>query len=106
MKKFYAKKASDPQYRLECEHERNANFLATDVNMNGSLDLDEWKAFCRMQVANISQRCGVNMNTTDEEHMEISWRINQFEGKGGITPSDFKKKSVIDIKLMTEMSKK
>ena len=48
----------------------------------------------------------MNMSVVDEEHMEIAWRINQFEGKGGITPQDFKMKAQIDIKLMAELNDK
>jgi hypothetical protein len=32
--------------------------------------------------------------------MKISWEINQFEHKGGITPKDFKKKAIIDGLLL------
>jgi hypothetical protein len=64
--------------------------MAVDIDMNLVLDLGEYKEFCRRQVANIAKRVGIEMKPVDEEIMEISWKINQFEGKGGITRSDFK----------------
>ena len=76
MRNHYVRKGEDPAYALECDHERNATFLAVDVNMNGMLDLDEWKVFCRRQVANLSARTKVSMVTVDEAHMEIAWKIN------------------------------
>ena len=89
-------KSENLEFRKECDQERNATFLSTDVDLNGILELDEYKQFCKSQVENISKRVGVKMQVADEKHMEIAWNINQFEGKGGITPSDFKTKVLID----------
>ena len=66
--------------------------MAVDVNLDGYLQLNEYKEFCRRHCENISRRVGMKVNVVDEEHMEIAWRINQFDGKGGITREDFKKK--------------
>ena len=43
MSKHFTRLARDPAYKKECMEERNSNFMATDVNLNGMLDLDEWK---------------------------------------------------------------
>ena len=43
MKAFYKKRSEDAEFRKECDHERNATFLSTDVNLNGILELDEYK---------------------------------------------------------------
>ena len=50
--------------------------MATDVNLNGMLELEEWKCFCRKQVGNISKRVGVELTPADEQHMTIQWKIN------------------------------
>jgi hypothetical protein len=47
MSRHFMRMAKEPEYKKECTQERNSNFLATDVNLNGMLDLDEWKQFCR-----------------------------------------------------------
>jgi hypothetical protein len=100
MSRHFIRMAREPEYKKECTQERNSAFLSTDVNLNGILDLDEWICFCKKQVGNISRRVGVELIPADEEHMTIQWKINQFEGKGGISPNDFKKKALIDMKLM------
>jgi hypothetical protein len=103
MKAFYAKRMSDEAYRAECDAERDATFTASDFNSDRVLQLDEYKVFCRKQVANISARTGVDMKTASEEHMEIAWKINQFSGKGGINEDDFKLKVRIDGVLTAEL---
>ena len=43
------------------------------------------------------------MTMPNEEQMYIAWEINRFEGKKGITPRDFKKKSTIDRLLIASL---
>ena len=100
MQRHFERMSNDAAYNKECTQERNSTFMATDVNLNGMLELEEWKCFCRKQVGNISKRVGVELTPADEQHMTIQWKINQFDKKGGITPNDFKKKAQIDMKLM------
>jgi hypothetical protein len=57
------------------------------------LTLDEWKVFCKKQIANISKHTGVTLSPVDEQTMAAQWDLNRFEGKKGITLNDFHQKA-------------
>jgi hypothetical protein len=73
--------------------------LATDVDKNGWLNLQEWKEFCKKSCAQISARLNVKINPVSEEVMEANFDLNRFEEKEGITHNDFIKKNDLDIRL-------
>jgi hypothetical protein len=64
------------------------------------LTLDEWKVFCKKQIANISKHTGVTLSPVDEQTMAAQWDLNRFEGKKGITLNDFHQKALWDGILM------
>ena len=92
--------AADPEYKEECDRERDNLFVSCDPDKNQMLTLDEWKVFCKKACENLSRRCGVTINPVDEKIMEEQWKLNRFEGKVGITLNDFHKKAKYDGILM------
>ena len=75
--------------------------MACDNNKNGMLDEEEYIKFCKNQGENLTKRMnGIKFINVDEETMRKTWKLNQFENKGGITLNDFHKKQDNDRRLM------
>ena len=105
LQQHHFKKKNDESYRIECDRERNSIFLATDRDLNGSLDLEEWKQYCKKHREMLSRKCGIDMPGLSDQDIETHWKINQFEQKDGITRLDFKQKAIFDTVLTLELMK-